>query len=808
LPIYGIVHGNRQNALFGNINNGAEYELTRASFSEGEVYVGDVYRGKPVTSIAKNAFKAKSKVTKIVVGNNVKTIGDSAFYNCSDLETVVIPESVVSLGKSAFHGCKKLQSVVLPDSITEIKDSTFAYCRNLSSVEFGDNLKSIGSSAFNSCDALTQIDIPDTVESIGAHAFSESKGLKNVTIGKNVSSIGEYAFAYNVVLESCKFDEGSVLEVIPNYCFTACEKLAELVLPENLKVLSEGAAMGATELEELDLPDTLTDIGRNALVNSGIFLNCVEAYTAQEEGEKDPLYYHDNWIIGAHADIENVSDLIQGSEWPGAGVTTDSFREGVVGIAGGVFRNNKSINRLYLPASIKYIGSQAFELSEKLWDVKMADNSVVVLNYAAFSNCQMLSTLRLGAGLVDIDDYAFIGCKSLRDRDGMIPETVTHIGTYAFFATKLWETPTSDGLIYAGNWLVGGKEDITDAIVKDGTKGISDYAFNMCLMLTSLTGRGLENIEYIGQGAFRYCISLGSIILGNNLKRIEDFTFYGCTELFSIELPPVLEYIGKSAFFRCGKLPSLDLSNTKVETIGKYAFYGCENLKTLNLGSKLEEVSERAFYNCLSLETINIPDNIKVIGERAFYGCIAAKSINLGASLVEIGASAFSQCQSLGLLIVPSNVQTIGKNAFYGCSSLVNLVLEDGIKTIGDLAFYGANSLIVVFIPDSIETIGNYAFRGCTELTTLIINGGIEHMGVHSFYGSNNLTVYTNLTAEEVNVWNVRWNSSNRPVVTDCVLSEDGSYVVSTTISEDSIINFNAVNGVSAPIREGYTFMG
>lgn len=38
--------------------------------------------------------------------------------------------------------------------------------------------------------------------------------------------------------------------------------------------------------------------------------------------------------------------------------------------------------------------------------------------------------------------------------------------------------------------------------------------------------------------------------------------------------------------------------------------------------------------------------------------------------------------------------------------------------------------------------------------------------------------------------------------------SEDGSYVVSVTVTEDSLLYVNESNTVSAPVREGYTFAG
>ena len=72
-----------------------------------------------------------------------------------------------------------------------------------------------------------------------------------------------------------------------------------------------------------------------------------------------------------------------------------------------------------------------------------------------------------------------------------------------------------------------------------------------------------------------------------------------------------------------------------------------------------------------------------------------------------------------------------------------------------------------------------------------------------------NATIYTTKTEQPEN-WNVRWNSSYRPVIWGCEVKEDanGKYVYSVTISENSISNTNAKGGITGPERSGYTFKG
>ena len=77
----------------------------------------------------------------------------------------------------------------------------------------------------------------------------------------------------------------------------------------------------------------------------------------------------------------------------------------------------------------------------------------------------------------------------------------------------------------------------------------------------------------------------------------------------------------------------------------------------------------------------------------------------------------------------------------------------------------------------------------------------------HAFYGCMSLTVYTDLE-KTADTWSEKWNSSYRPTVWGCRLSEDGRYVVSLEKKEGTVLNRNSSNTISDPSRNGYTFVG
>lgn len=67
-------------------------------------YKGITYR---VTSVYANAFKNKTHLTTVSIGNNVSVIGKNAFYKCKNLKKVTIGTGLTQINAYAFRGVKK-----------------------------------------------------------------------------------------------------------------------------------------------------------------------------------------------------------------------------------------------------------------------------------------------------------------------------------------------------------------------------------------------------------------------------------------------------------------------------------------------------------------------------------------------------------------------------------------------------------------------------------------------------------------------------------------------------------------------------
>lgn len=769
--------------VFTLINGNTEYEVTDKGLAAGDIVIPDTYRGKPVTAIGKEAFFNRSDVASVTMGNNIKTIGDFAFANCSYVTSITIPASVTSIGESAFASCRLLEGeIVIPDGVAVIPTSAFAYCGQITGLKIGKNVTTINANAFTDCRKLTSISIPDSVLFIDEYAFAMCVGVTELDLGNGIETVGPYAFS-------------------------GMSKIEKVTVPNTVKNICEGAFMKCNALATVELGSGVE------MIDLGAF-----AETALWENTKTNEVYVGKWFLGLK---DTKATLI-------------SIKDDTVGIANFALYANKNLPDIILPNSVKSIGNAAF--ANASFNNIVIGNGVEIIGEQAFLGCKNLSTVILGSydfgkgtitgsNLKNIESYAFKDCSSLEKIE--IPETVKSIGSYAFRGTKIFDAALN-GVVYAGNWVVDCTEELNGNVeIVAGTVGIANYAFYKC---TGLTGITLPNsIKNVGRAAFYSCSQLTSVTLPNTLETIEDYTFYHCDRLNLFELPPMLKTIGRSAFYKCGSILSIDGEDDTVDTftipsgvtwIGDYAFYGCgeqknDGLGNINrygveniiIGDSVKTIGNNAFYGFVSLKKLVIGNSVEVIGEKAFHKCDALEEVTFGENVKVIGDKAFYKCEVLKSVALPNSVISIGSYAFYKCSSLASVELGNGVTEIGNFAFYGCGSISDIEFSSNLVHIGKQAFRNCKELTNVVLGQSIKQIDAHAFYGCDNLTLYVEGTkaGEE---WHKYWNSSYRPTIWGCVLSEDKDYVVSFVKNSESIVNKNTSNTISAPTRKGYTFMG
>ncbi|MCL2053827.1 MAG: leucine-rich repeat domain-containing protein [Oscillospiraceae bacterium] len=234
------------------------------------------------------------------------------------------------------------------------------------------------------------------------------------------------------------------------------------------------------------------------------------------------------------------------------------------------------------------------------------------------------------------------------------------------------------------------------AVLYSGTITDADWAWEITddwvLTITINPGGATGLSSWSGMTWSAYASSIKEIKLPEGLISIGENAFPSYANLEEVYFPSTLEAIGSRAFVN-GGLKTLNLSNTKVETIGANAFHLNRRLETIDFPPSLKTIGTYAFFECPAVETIDFSSGLESIGELAF-----AMPPPGGGALTDLDLS-------------KTSLESVGKYAFQYRHNLENVNLSNNqIKTIEDYAFHGCSSIQTLTFPTTLETIGNYAF--------------------------------------------------------------------------------------------------
>lgn len=197
-------------------------------------------------------------------------------------------------------------------------------------------------------------------------------------------------------------------------------------------------------------------------------------------------------------------------------------------------------------------------------------------------------------------------------------------------------------------------------------------------------------------------------------KGVDSRAFMNQSTIVSAKFDSQCTYIGESAFKDCISLSEIN-NNNVIETIGSNAFAGT-NISSADF-NVLNILHADAFNGCSNLNTINIP-NCSIIGEGAFKDCINLDSIKYGDVGTAVSSFAFNGCSKLKDISF-DNFTSIENNAFENCVSLEKANFNQ-CSSIGSSAFYGCSNINQITI-SKCSRIGLYAFANCPNLEKVYI---------------------------------------------------------------------------------------
>lgn len=444
--------------------------------------------------------------------------------------------------------------------------------------------------------------------------------------------------------------------------------------PAKIKYLGKYAFVCAKIKEPIEIPASVEEIGYHALSEiNGYQMNSQTAVTFTFE-EPSNLK-----TIGKEAfRYCNVTGKLV-------------LPDGLETIGDGAFAYC-SYTEIDIPNTVETIGKYAFEkrLNNGVTPIIKLNFPRSLVNWDEAFEYSTIQTISLPSNLTSIPKYSFRNCANLSSIN--IPNSVTHIGDYAFYNTALSSVTLPNNLEFLGSSSFGNTK-ITSFVVPDSVNEIGGFC-------------------YSGESSPVYnCKKLTSITLGRNTP-LEKFNFKEIENLTQVNIHGT-KRISENAFRQCKKLETINIY-PGVEYIEKGAFCVGFNLKKVNFNGtfnqwleiELEDIqsdptySTRALYlNNQLLTNITIPEWVDAIGKQSNGKCRCFNwktltDVIIQDGVTEIGAGAFTSCTNLKNISIPKSVTTIGESAFENCNSINNITIPNSVETIGSNAFYGYTKTI------------------------------------------------------------------------------------------------------------------
>ena len=458
--------------------------------------------------------------------------------------------------------------------------------------------------------------------------------------------------------------------------------------------------------------------------------------------------------------------------------------EGITSVNSSAFAGDTALVSAEIPSTVTKIGEKAFQGCSALESVTLPDglaelspylfsgcsalkemqipDTVTTIGEHAFNNCNALTIISIPASVTNLSDAALINCKSLKNIILLGSDTAfgehsvgyyesyysdsgynlySDVNIYGFSGSAAETYASENGLNFIAFNGVCGKSAVwkfdeeTGILHIYGTGAISNYEEGKQpwakhfenIKFISLS----DNISSIGKNAFSSAANLNTIIIGQNITKINENALpAGCT---------VYGYAGSAAetYSKENSLKFRTINGTCGTSTVWYFDEKTGKLSIMGTGAMEDyEYSSDAPWSELkeTITSLTVENGVTSIGAKAFYDYDALKSISLPNGLTTIGEQAFNDCDVLESISLPNGLTTIGKQAFYYCKNISSVRIPASVKLIDESAF-GYNSSLKEYIFLGADTV-------ITEKSIGYYYGEYKYSGI-KIYGLSGSTAET-----------------------------------------------------------------
>ncbi len=228
-----------------------------------------------------------------------------------------------------------------------------------------------------------------------------------------------------------------------------------------------------------------------------------------------------------------------------------------------------------------------------------------------------------------------------------------------------------------------------------------------------------------------------------------------------------------------------------VKILSQYSFYGLKNLRNIHLPEGLTEIGDYAFYNCENISSYTIPSTVTYIGTSAFLFSLSATHISVPESNTaysDIDGVLFNKNGStlfyapggkvLGDYTIPETVTSIETAAFHTNNALTKLTFPESMKRINlsSLQNIMSNTEVYVLNPDA-------------SFTFAILKPQMSYFTFYGYSGSTTQTMAEENSAAFVAL-DAEEETTTEEETTEEETTEDPAPPFESSFSQGDIIEF------------------
>lgn len=577
-----------------------------------------------VTEVGKKAVG--SGPTSIKLPATVKTLQSQSFYFSSNLKSIempgvevieslafswsgltghlALPETCTTLKTQCFDACKNLTSVYIDAALEDYSIDAFGRCSNITSFEVSPEcglMRSYEGALYNTKlttltrlpFAATALKLAPTCNEIGSQAMEYCDKIKEMVIPEQITKLQAMCFKDMTGLETITISEG--LKEIPIMALYECSALKTITFPASLESVGNSNFFYDKKLEKIifkcTTPPATSNPGFENVVYGQCTLvvpkGCVAAYRAANNWKNFTNIVED----GGSDQPENPA--VVGQKFTVGGINYIVLTDQTCAIAS----NPTTSGNVVIPETVKCgsstltvteVQTQAFYQNQNLTSIKLP-KTVTVLNRQAFWFCKGMTSIEMpGVEKICTKALSWTGLKGAF----RLPETCTTCEAEAFDASQY----------------------ITSVYIPAAMEDFAMNTFGRCY--------GIESFEISPDcEIFR---SYEGSIFSNSLKVMLRAP-YAAT---SIKLPSQCVEFGSNSMEYCAKFSGSFTLPAQITKIGTECFKGMTGVTEFTFNEGIEALPMMTLYEQTSLETVNLPASLKSVGDYAFSYDTKLKTIN------------------------------------------------------------------------------------------------------------------------------------------------------------------------------------